>query len=192
MAQRNDEMDLGPALAGMFAALSEAAGYAGGGLRSTGLRAGRVGARMSRRTWDSARRTGQRAPVAYRVFRGAEPPTVIRRRPLEFLGIAAAGGATGAIAVLAIQRYRARAAAEEARAEEAWADEPRTGESRADASTPAADGPGDGTAAPADPAKAGDGTAARPDSSVARITDRQEARTTGRTTARTTARTTTR
>jgi hypothetical protein len=175
MAQRNDEMDLAPALAGLLAALGEAAGYAGGGLRTTGLRAGRAGARVGRRTWDGARRAGERAPVAYRVFRGAEPPSVTRRRPVEFLGIAAVAGATGAIAVLAIQRFQARAAAAETPADE----------TRADAAPPAAEGSGDGTAAAADPAKTGDAAA---DTSVSRIAERQEARTAARTTARSTTR----
>jgi hypothetical protein len=180
MARRNDEMDLAPALAGMLAALGEAAGYAGGGLRTTGVRAGRAGARVGRRTWDGARRAGERAPVAYRVFRGADPPAVTRRRPVEFLGIAAVAGATGAIAVLAIQRFQARAAAEETRADETRADE-----TRADAATPAAEGSGDATAAAADPAKSGDAAA---DTSVSRIAERQEARTAARTTARSTTR----
>jgi len=160
MARRNDELELGPAVAGMLAALAEAAGYAGGGLRTTGVRAGRVGARAGRRTWDGAQRSGRRAAVAYRVFRGVEPPTQIRRRPLEFLGLAVAAGAIGAITVLAIQRYQARAAEEsrtdEQRDEEPRAAAPRVEEARAvdtgaDSSAPATAAPTAGAPAATGP-----------------------------------------
>jgi len=123
----------------MLAALGEAAGYAGGGLRTTGRRAGRLGTRTSRRAWDGARRSGERATVAYRVFRGAEPP--VRRRPLEFLGAAAVAGAAGAVAVLAVLRYRARAGTEESRTDEPRDDTAARPDTSADTSAAAVTDP---------------------------------------------------
>jgi hypothetical protein len=104
MARRTDEVDLAPALAGMLEALADAGRYAGTGLRTTGVRAGRVGARASRRAWRDALRAGDRAALALHVLRGAEPPARTRRRPLEYVAVAAAAGAAGAAAVFAVTR----------------------------------------------------------------------------------------
>jgi hypothetical protein len=104
MARRNDEAELAGALVGMLAALAQAGQFAGTGLRTTGRRAGRLGARASGRAWRGTVRSGRRARVALSVLGGAEPPVVARRRPLEFAGVAAFGGVLGAVAAITLAR----------------------------------------------------------------------------------------
>jgi hypothetical protein len=108
MARRNDEAELAGALVGMLAALAQAGQFAGSGLRTTGRRAGRLGARASGRAWRGTVLSGRRARVALSVLGGAAPPVVVRRRPVEFAGVAAFGAALGAAAAITVARVLTR------------------------------------------------------------------------------------
>jgi hypothetical protein len=88
-------MEPAEAMAGMVAAMGEAARYAGGGLRTSGRR-------MRHRATDVATEGARRAAGAYGVLRGGTP--AVRRRPADFVVVAVVAGATGAVVALAVRR----------------------------------------------------------------------------------------
>jgi hypothetical protein len=105
MARKQDpRQDVEPlaALAGVAAALIEAARYTRGGLGTASRRAARAGTDLSRRAWTNARDSGQRATIALRVYRGEDlaPPV----RPGRYVAIGAVGGMATAYAVVALGR----------------------------------------------------------------------------------------
>jgi hypothetical protein len=99
---RRQEVEPLAALAGVAAAMMEAARYTRGGLGTASRRAARAGTEVGRRAWSNARDSGQRATIAFRVYRGEDltPPV----RPGRYLAIGAVGGMAAAYAAVALGR----------------------------------------------------------------------------------------
>jgi hypothetical protein len=90
------------ALAGIAAAMMDAARHTRSGLGTAGRRAAQASGDLGRRAWSNARDSRQRAAVAYRVYRGEE--LTPRVRPGRYVAIGAIGGAATAYAVVALGR----------------------------------------------------------------------------------------
>jgi hypothetical protein len=110
MSRRLDEVDPAAAVAGTWAALTEAAKYSGAGARTAGRRAGR-------RAWNLASESGDRAALAYQALRGNMP--LRRHRWTDLVAVGVVAGAAGAIVALRISQWLARVVAETSAAEAA-------------------------------------------------------------------------
>jgi hypothetical protein len=99
MARQLVELEPAEAVAATVTAMRDAARYAGGGIRTSGRR-------MRRRMMGAATEGAHRVAGAYGVLRGGEPE--LRRRPVEFVAVAAAAGTAGAITAVAVRRVANR------------------------------------------------------------------------------------
>jgi hypothetical protein len=99
---RRQEMEPLAALAGVAAALMEAAKYTRGGLGTAGRRAARARPDGGRGAFTTPRDSRDRATIAFRVYRGEE--LAPRVRPGRYVAIGAVGGVATAYAVVALGR----------------------------------------------------------------------------------------
>jgi len=99
---RQQDVEPMAALVGTLVAMSEAARHAGGGVRTAGRRAARTGTGLGQRAWANTIDSGQRANMAFRVYRGDR--VVYSRRPAEYFAAGVVTGVTAAFATVALGR----------------------------------------------------------------------------------------